>query len=1019
MRHKKRNKREQPAEFPIQDGGALPGWMQGAIDSIAGLFGRKATTTAPTTTSPITVTLPVSAASGPTVTLAVPGPAGPTGAQGIQGLQGPTGTNGADGATGPRGDTGAQGLDGNTGPQGIQGPTGPQGLQGVTGAQGIQGQQGPTGAQGIQGLQGHTGEQGIQGLQGDTGLQGATGAQGIQGPTGAQGIQGLEGPTGIQGIQGQQGATGAQGMTGNDGATGQPGPTGSTGVQGPTGPRNDTGPTGSIGSTGPTGTTGPTGAPAIPVPTYTITPITATGAPTPVIALDNNQFAIKGQAMNNTAAALLAPTPYSGPTGADQPFTAGGVTTLQQTATTTTGIIASAVLSGSATLGISATATPSFAAQPPPPNSWVAIGVPATNADSVIKYSTDGTTWQNATFTNVAATSVRILDKEINWYQPLGSYMGPPSLLTWTGTRWIIPLFSNNSYNYIISNDALGSSWTGGSVTGTIPSTATTFYAYGVAVGPPIAGTSYNHLILYGETDFAYYSIDGGNTWTKCTNNSGVPHCQCVTYNAQLNIWFAAASGAFLATATGLYSTDGKNFLFIANRTTLFGASTYTTFTNRPYIETNGSTFVIGSGYANNPTGYTNIGSILTFGFNVATKMATNIQYNVYTYSPTSTPTFMISGSNHILWTGQRFLFANAGWNYNSVSTNSNFANAYVTDIFYGLPNDTTNSVTFFKPVGSKTINDGASTVTVGRNGVFFSQMAYKFIKYYNTLYCLGSGSSRPAATATNLYINNTLQTSGYLAYNTLMAVSYDDGESWTQMGNANLVPGLATLFSMNMRHTTYTPTNPNVNGMYVNPTLFGITKYGNSICGAADAAYLSFIQPITYKPTQAAVTTSVCRVGIIVYQGNIIMMVNGQVVRVTPTGGVSSFFLQGLLGNQQSEISEITFGPYTGDVNVLNTILKMAGGAPQRTYNVKAIQKMTPRALSLRAKRGAAQSGGYREADYTPHSGGYTPTERNLKYLRKYKRGESIGFTMKASLKAKGLIPRSNGTKKVSNKYK
>lgn len=42
---------------------------------------------------------------------------------------------------------------------------------------------------------------------------------------------------------------------------------------------------------------------------------------------------------------------------------------------------------------------------------------------------------------------------------------------------------------------------------------------------------------------------------------------------------------------------------------------------------------------------------------------------------------------------------------------------------------------------------------------------------------------------------------------------------------------------------------------------------------------------------------------------------------------------------------------------------------------------------------------------------GGYKPTTRNLEYLRKWKRGESIGFTMTASLKAKGLIPRTSKT--------
>jgi hypothetical protein len=49
---------------------------------------------------------------------------------------------------------------------------------------------------------------------------------------------------------------------------------------------------------------------------------------------------------------------------------------------------------------------------------------------------------------------------------------------------------------------------------------------------------------------------------------------------------------------------------------------------------------------------------------------------------------------------------------------------------------------------------------------------------------------------------------------------------------------------------------------------------------------------------------------------------------------------------------------------------------------------------------------------------GGYKPTKRNLKYLQKWKRGESIGFTMRSSLKAKGLIPRANGTYRVSAKY-
>jgi hypothetical protein len=54
----------------------------------------------------------------------------------------------------------------------------------------------------------------------------------------------------------------------------------------------------------------------------------------------------------------------------------------------------------------------------------------------------------------------------------------------------------------------------------------------------------------------------------------------------------------------------------------------------------------------------------------------------------------------------------------------------------------------------------------------------------------------------------------------------------------------------------------------------------------------------------------------------------------------------------------------------------------------------------------------------HTPMGGGYRPTKRNLKYLKLWKQGKSIGFTMRSSLKAKGLIPRANGTKRVSPKY-
>jgi hypothetical protein len=54
---------------------------------------------------------------------------------------------------------------------------------------------------------------------------------------------------------------------------------------------------------------------------------------------------------------------------------------------------------------------------------------------------------------------------------------------------------------------------------------------------------------------------------------------------------------------------------------------------------------------------------------------------------------------------------------------------------------------------------------------------------------------------------------------------------------------------------------------------------------------------------------------------------------------------------------------------------------------------------------------------------GGYKATAKNRKYLKLYKRGKSIGFTMTASLKAKGLIPRTSrknkGKKVLGPKYK
>jgi hypothetical protein len=67
-------------------------------------------------------------------------------------------------------------------------------------------------------------------------------------------------------------------------------------------------------------------------------------------------------------------------------------------------------------------------------------------------------------------------------------------------------------------------------------------------------------------------------------------------------------------------------------------------------------------------------------------------------------------------------------------------------------------------------------------------------------------------------------------------------------------------------------------------------------------------------------------------------------------------------------------------------------------------------------------QAGGFRrltrKARNTHRNGGYRPTRRNREIYKKYKAGKSIGFTGRASLKAKGILPRSNGRYVLGPKY-
>lgn len=50
------------------------------------------------------------------------------------------------------------------------------------------------------------------------------------------------------------------------------------------------------------------------------------------------------------------------------------------------------------------------------------------------------------------------------------------------------------------------------------------------------------------------------------------------------------------------------------------------------------------------------------------------------------------------------------------------------------------------------------------------------------------------------------------------------------------------------------------------------------------------------------------------------------------------------------------------------------------------------------------------------PQAGGYKATKKNRQLLKNLRRGSKIGFTAKASLKAKGLLPRTS--KQYKGKY-
>ena len=104
-------------------------------------------------------------------------------------------------------------------------------------------------------------------------------------------------------------------------------------------------------------------------------------------------------------------------------------------------------------------------------------------------------------------------------------------------------------------------------------------------------------------------------------------------------------------------------------------------------------------------------------------------------------------------------------------------------------------------------------------------------------------------------------------------------------------------------------------------------------------------------------------------------------------------------------------FTSLVGPVKAPN--VPIASGAPNAfnpvTFNpVTSNASVAPNAFKFNAFKPVA-----------PHSGGYRATKKDKLALKKWRQGKSIGFTMRSSLKAKGLIPRANGTRRVSNKYR
>jgi len=105
--------------------------------------------------------------------------------------------------------------------------------------------------------------------------------------------------------------------------------------------------------------------------------------------------------------------------------------------------------------------------------------------------------------------------------------------------------------------------------------------------------------------------------------------------------------------------------------------------------------------------------------------------------------------------------------------------------------------------------------------------------------------------------------------------------------------------------------------------------------------------------------------------------------------------------------------------VNAMNKKINvLTSPAIPVTQSVPVIQSepaMPSTEVSVTPPTSLLTSGGKRRKG---RKGGYRVTKKDKAALKKLRQGKSIGFTMRSSLKAKGLLRRANGTYRVSKKY-